>query len=129
MRNEQGFSLAELMVTMVVAAIVITSISSLFINIQRTQRRTGYLESATRAAQREIEVLRNRQYNQLTPGVDINFTNQLPDNLVAPRSGIVEVSEPTPGLRQVDVTVTYRDGNEQRTVKLSSLIGVLGITQ
>lgn len=128
-RNEHGFTLVELMVTMIVAGIVITSISTMFLTIQRTQRRTAYLESATRAAQRQVEVLRNRQYNQLTPGVDIDFTSSLPDSLLAPRTGTVEVSEPTAGLRKVDITVTYRDGSDTRPVKLSSLIGVLGITQ
>ncbi len=129
LHKEAGFSLTELLVAIVVIGVVFTSISIMFIDIQRTQRQTGYLESATRAAQREVEVLRNDNYNQLTPGVDINFTSDLPDNLVAPRSGIVVVSEPTSGLRRVDVTVSYYDDSKQRTVKLSSLIGVLGITQ
>ena len=129
LRKDAGFSLVELTVTIFVTAVVFMSISNLFLTIQRAQRQTSYLETATRAAQREIEVLRNNQYNQLTPGEDIDFTDDLPDELRSPRSGTVEVSEPIAGLRRVDVTVTYRDGGDQRKVKLSSLIGVLGITQ
>ena len=129
LRKDAGFSLVELTVTIFVTGVVFMSIANLFLTIQRAQRQTSYLETATRAGQREIEILRNNQYNQLTPGEDIDFTSDLPDELRPPRSGTVEVSEPIAGLRRVDVTVTYRDGSDQRTVKLSSLIGVLGITQ
>ena len=128
-RTQAGFSLVELMVTIVVIGVVFSSVASMFLSVQRTQRLTGYIESATRAAQREIEVLRNNNYSQLTPGVDIDFTADLPDSLPAPRSGTVVVSEPTPGMRRVDVAVVYWDGSRQRTIKLSSLIGMLGITQ
>lgn len=128
-RNERGFSLAELMITLVVVGIVISSVALVLTTIQRGQRETAFLEAATRAAQRQIEVLRNNQYNQLQPGEDINFTDDLPATLPGPKSGIVEVTEPTPGLRRVDVTVTYQSGDHQKSVKLSSLIGVLGITQ
>jgi prepilin-type N-terminal cleavage/methylation domain-containing protein len=128
-RNERGFSLAELMITLVVVGIVIASVSLLITTIQRGQRETAYIEMATRAAQREIEVLRNNQYNQLEPGVDIDFTDDLPATLPGPKNGVVVVTEPTPGLRRVDVTVTYQSGGKQKSVELSSLIGVLGITQ
>jgi|ADGO01.1.fsa_nt_gi prepilin-type N-terminal cleavage/methylation domain len=127
--REHGFSLAELMVTLVVVGVVVSSISLLLVTIQRGQRETAYMEMATRAAQRQIEVLRNNQYNQLVPGLDLTFTDELPDTLPGPKSGVIVVTEPTPGLRRVDVTVTYTNGGQQKSVKLSSLIGVLGVTQ
>lgn len=128
-KKEQGFTLAELMITLIVVGIVVSSVAMLLGAIQRSQRQTAFTESATRAAQRQIEILRNNQFNQLTPGVDLNFTNDLPTNLPSPKSGVVVVSEPSSGLKRVDVTVTYQDGGQQRSVQLSSLIGVLGITQ
>ncbi len=127
--KEQGFTLAELMITLVVVGIVVSSVALLLGSIQRSQRQTAFTESATRAAQRQIEIMRNNQFNQLVPGVDISFTNDLPVNLPSPKSGTVVVSEPSSGLKRVDVTVNYDDGGQQRTVQLSSLIGVLGITQ
>lgn len=128
-RNTQGFTLVELLVTIIVIGVVFSGLSSIFIGVQRAQVQTNYLESATRAAQTQIESLRNINYNNLTPGVDIDFSNDLPETLPSNSTGNVVVSEPATGLRRVDVTVTYEYGGENKDVVLSSLIGVIGIVQ
>jgi type II secretory pathway pseudopilin PulG len=127
--NQTGFTLVELGVTILVLGIVLTSVISLFVNIQQAQTSTRYLETATYAAQSEIESLRTISYNNLTPGQSIDFTDQLPGSLPSGSTGTVVVSEPLAGLRRVDVTVSYNYKGQTRNVSLSSLIGVLGITQ
>lgn len=124
-----GFTLVELLVTITVFGIAVAGISSIFISIQRIQHRAAYADYATRAAQREIEVLRNDNYGALTPGQTIDFTSDLPSNLPSQRSGTVTVSQPSADLRRVDVTVRYTVSGKESTVTLSSLIGVIGITQ
>jgi prepilin-type N-terminal cleavage/methylation domain-containing protein len=128
-RVEEGFTLVELVAAVVVIGIIGTSITALFLNIQQIQISTNYLESATRAAQLQVESLRNSNYNNLTPGSTINFTDELPDDLPQDSTGTVAVSEPSPGIRRVDVTVAYTFDDKPRTVEMSSLIGVIGITQ
>lgn len=128
-KNENGFTLVELLVTIILVGVVFSGLSSIFIGIQRAQVQTSYLESATYAAQRQIESLRNSSFNNLTPGVDIDFSDSLPDTLPGDSTGNVVVSEPQPGLRRVDVTVSYDYGGQSRDVQLSSLIGVIGIVQ
>lgn len=127
-RKESGFTLVELLVSIAVIGIVVTVVTTLFLSIQSTQRRTAYMETATRAAQRQMESLRNNNYNNLTAGQSIDFTNQLPASL-QDRSGTVTVSEPSPGLKRVDISVVYYEGDDQQEVNLSSLVGILGITQ
>ncbi len=127
--GEGGFTLVELLVSIAVIGIVGLGIASLFYTIQYTQRRALYHDTATRAAQREIEVLRNSSYNSLPNGQNISFTNDLPDILPGDKSGLVQVSEPTPGIKRVDVRVTYYDNGSKREVNMSSLIGVIGIAQ
>jgi prepilin-type N-terminal cleavage/methylation domain-containing protein len=124
-----GFTIIELLVTIVIAGFIIVAISTLLITTDGTQRSTRLLETAMRAGETQIESLRNNTYNTLEPGVDIDFTNELPSTLIEPRSGRVVVTEPVVGVRRVDVTVSYRDGDRQKNVKLSSLIGQLGIGQ
>lgn len=127
-KNEAGFTIVELITTIIVLGVVITSIGTFSVYIQTSQRQSNYKEAATRAAQKEIEALRNNNYNSLTAGSNIDFTSNLPSSLPPGKSGIVTVTEPMPGLKRVDVSVTYPDSGT-REVRLSSLIGVLGITQ
>lgn len=126
-KSESGFTLVELLVTVIVIGLIFGGLTNIFISIQRIQIQTSYLESATRAGQREIESLRNRNYNNLVAGEDIDFTSSLPTTLPSGSTGIVVVSEPTPGIKRVDVTVSYQYEGEIKQVELSSLIGVIGI--
>lgn len=127
-KNQLGFTLVELVASIAVIGIVTTSVVSLFGSIQSTQRRTAYMETATRAAQREMESLRNNNFNNLNAGETIDFTSQLPASLKN-KSGTVVVTEPNSGLKRIDISVVYYEGTSQQEVKLSSLIGILGITQ
>lgn len=127
--NQKGFTLIELLATIAVIGVVALGIASLFYNIQFVQRNSNYLDRATRAAQKEVEVLRNNSYNALTVGEDIDFSSELPDELPNGSTGTVVVTEPSPGLKRVDVTVGYNDGNKPQSVTLSSMIGVIGLSQ
>jgi len=130
MKNKQaGFTVVELLTTIILVGMTTGWLSSLFISIQNIQHQTIYADMATRAAQREIETLRNDNYASLTPGQTINFTSQLPSRLPSGSTGTVQVSQPATDLRRVDVTVSYKADGKQRSVTLSSLIGVIGITQ
>lgn len=128
LRKNAGFTLVEVVVAIGLIGIVVISISTLFTTIQSTQQRTARMESATRAAQRQMESLRNNNYTNLTAGSNIDFTSQLPPNLKN-ANGTVAISEPNDGLKRIDITVTYKDGTTQQKVSLSSLVGILGITQ
>ena len=129
MLDQKGFTLVELMATIVVLGLVSVGIAGLFYDIQFMQRESNYLDIATRAAQTEVETLRNISYNSLTTGQSITFTSSLPTQLPKGSTGTVAVSEPSPGLKRVDVVVSYIDASKQHTVKLSSLIGVIGLSQ
>lgn len=129
MKDESGFTIVELVATIIVVGIVSTGLATLFYNLQFTQRQTTYIDAATRAAQREIEILRNNSYNSLTTGQDISFTNDLPSSLPKNSTGVVAVSEPSSGLKRVDVTVTYTDAGRTQNVKLSATIGEIGLSQ
>jgi len=128
-RKESGFTLVELLVTIVVLGIVIASLASLYWTMQVTQVQTQHMDIANRAARTEIENLRNNGYNALTPGTNINFTSSLPSSLPKDRQGTVVVSQPVDDLRRVDVTITYTDFGKAQKVVLSSNIGIIGIGQ
>lgn len=125
--TQKGFTLVEMLITIVVLGIAIAAIATLYYQMQSLQNDSRYLDLATRAAQTEIEVLRNNSYNSLTPGQNINFTSSLPSGLPSGSTGTVVVSQPAAGLRRVDVSVNYSAGGNAKSVELSSTIGVIGI--
>lgn len=127
--KQAGYTLVELMVAIVVIGILVIGVSSFMIGITNIQKNVNYKESASRAASTEMESLRNAKYNTLVNGSTIDFTDKLPDNLPSNRSGTVEVSEPTTGLKKVVVTVSYQTNGQTQQVKLSSLIGQIGISK
>ena len=128
-QNQNGFTLLELLITIIVLGIAITSISGMYYIMQETQTKSMHYDLAVRAARTEIEDLRNNGYDSLAPGSTINFTSSLPSQLPANKTGSVSISEPMPGLRRVDVTVTYTDFGQQQSVILSSDIGIIGLGQ
>lgn len=129
LNSQSGFTLIEIIVATVIAGIMVISVTNLFLAVEVTQRRTRALASATRAGEQQIELLRNRHYNTLTPGDTIDFAATLPPELGEPRTATVEVSEPEPGLRELDLNITYRDGSANREVNLTTIIGSIGISQ
>lgn len=127
MKN-QGFTLIEIVVATVLSGLLVISVTNLFIVTEDTQRQSQRMELATRAGEQKIEGLRNNHYNTLEPGTTIDFTDELPPLLDRP-SGTVEITEPEPGLRRLDVNVTYYDGRRERMVDLTTIIGDVGIAQ
>jgi prepilin-type N-terminal cleavage/methylation domain-containing protein len=128
-KDNAGFTIIELIVTILVFGFVAAGLTEVFLSVTNVQRNAGYLQNATTAAQTEVESLRNNNYDQLPNGQNINFTSQLPSNLPAPRSGTVAISQPIAGVKRVDVTITYTQDGHTETVELSSLIGIIGISQ
>ncbi|HEY4160519.1 MAG TPA: type II secretion system protein [Candidatus Saccharimonadales bacterium] len=129
MKEQSGFTIPELMVAIVFMGFAFIAISSLYLDVQHIQEQTADVQIASHAAQTEIESLRNSNYNSLTTGQNIDFSSSLPTNLPGPRSGTVAVTSPMAGLKRVDVTVQYTDHGSQRQIELTSLIGVIGISQ
>lgn len=128
-RRQDGLTLVELLVAVIVLGIAITGIAGLYYTMQVMQTRSQHLDIATRAARTEIEVLRNNSYGSLTPDSTVDFTSSLPTSLPHDRQGTVAISQPTDGLRRVVVTVTYTDFGKSQKVILSSDIGIIGIGQ
>ncbi len=127
--NNQGFTLVELLVTVVILGLAIVSIGGLYYSLQIAQSQTEHLDIANRAASTEIENLRNSGYSSLVPGDTIDFSSSLPSSLPQGRTGTVTITEPQSGLRRVDVTISYKDFGKSEVVKLSSDIGIIGIGQ
>lgn len=125
--KDQGFTVVEVIVAIVAFGFVAAGMAQMLLGTIALQRNSNYLQTATTAAQSEVESLRNNNYNQLSNG-SINFSAQLPSSLPSPKTGTAVISEPIPGIKRVDVTITYNNNGTNQSVELSSLIGVIGIS-
>lgn len=132
--DTQGFTLIELVITIVILGIVITSLAMMYYLVQQTENRTQVYDTAVRDARTEIEDLRNNGYDSLATG-SFSFTPSpgLPPNAtgsVAVCATAPNLPEPCPpGLKRVDVTISYSLYGNTTNVTLSSDIGVIGIAQ
>ncbi len=132
--NDNGFTLIELMVTIIVLGIVITSMSMLYYLVQQTENNTQTYDLAVRDARTEIEDLRNNDYDSLNtgsfsfsplPGLPRDATGS-----VAVCAATTAIPNPCPaGLKRIDVTISYTLYGNTTNVTLSSDIGIIGIAQ
>lgn len=127
-RKQQGFTIVETLVTIVILGAITTGVAAGFLTIQQLQSKTRIYDMAVRAAQLEIESLRNNNYVTLPIGSS-SFTSDLPSDLPNNATGTVVVSEPDSGLKRVDVTINYNYLGRDEQVQLSSMIGILGIAR
>lgn len=128
-RSQAGFTLVELVVTVVVIGLIIASLGGLYYAMQVSEVQSQHYDMAVRAARTEIEDLRNTGYNNLTPGTNMDFSSSLPSALPPGKKGTVAISQQLADLLRVDVTITYTDYGTPVTITLSSDIGVIGISQ
>lgn len=134
--DDRGLTIMETMIALVVLTTCALSIATIFNNINSLQIDSDRYAEASALAEQKIEDLRNSHYNELVPtnppdsssSVDpIDFSDELDD--FPDGQGEIRISEPAVNLRRVDVTITYDNAGKTETVKLSSVIGALGIAQ
>jgi prepilin-type N-terminal cleavage/methylation domain-containing protein len=127
-KNAKGFTLVELMVTIVVAAIVITALNEVVTGFLHVSQRGRYLNLANSFVESEVEALRNESYNSLSVGTT-SLTSQLPSQLPPASSGSITISNPQAGLKQIDLSVSYNDQGVSNTYSYTTYIGELGVGQ
>ncbi|MBH1956028.1 prepilin-type N-terminal cleavage/methylation domain-containing protein [Candidatus Saccharibacteria bacterium] len=115
-KNNQisGFTIVEVLVSIVVFAMLAVSITVLFSSMQASQRNAQYLSIATQEARARIEIMR-ADYSNLVNGTT---TFPLPDTLPAGSIGKVVVSDAGVGeIKRLQVSVAFAG----RQVELEAL--------
>lgn len=124
---EHGFTVVELVVTMVVGMSFILLTNVAVTNYLHLSTRARQLALANSFVEGEVEALRNQGYNSLTVGTT-DLTAQLPSALQSPKSASVQITSPSGGIKQIDITVTYND-QVSRSYSYTTYIGELGVGQ
>lgn len=125
---DSGFTIVEILVSIAVAGIVIISLSQVVTTYVLLAQRGRYLNLANAYIEAKVESLRNIGFNGLTPGTT-NLTSELSTQLPPSRSASMTVGNPSGGLKQVVLTVTYPDQGKVRSYAYTTYIGELGVGQ
>lgn len=126
--KQNGFTLVELIITATFVAAASAAIVGIFITIEHLNRESRNLTIATQIAQQKLETYRNANYNSIavTPPAD-DFSGMLPANFGTPKSALVTVTETTPGLKKVDIAISYTENKVPKKVQISTYIAQRGI--
>jgi prepilin-type N-terminal cleavage/methylation domain-containing protein len=127
--SQDGFTLVELLVSIVVAAIVVMSLNQVVTTYLHVSQRGRYLNLANSFAEAKMEALRNTGYNGLSNGTT-TITSELPAQLPLGKSATLVVANGSSGgLKRIDLSVTYKDQGQSYTYGYTTYIGELGVGQ
>jgi len=126
--TQNGFTIVELIVTVVIAGIIIPSVALALNNLAAINHRARDYALANDIAQNKVETLRSDGYNSLNLGT-VNFTSELPASMGAPKSASYTVSSPVTGEKQIDISISFTEYNATRSLTFRTYISELGVGQ
>jgi len=116
-RSEGGFSLIEVLQTLILLAVGLLSLSSLTLGTVHGNASAARITSGAVVAQDKIEELRNTDFAAIVGGTD----QIVIDRVTYQRSWSVCSDRPVTGAVEVTVTVAWLDGFE-KTATLQTII-------
>lgn len=127
-QDQYGYTLVEILVTIIVGAILVSSISLVVSNQSFLAQRGRDVTIANSYAENKVEELRSVGYLGLTDGTT-NITSELPSELGSPRSASLVISTVTTGIKKAVLTISYNEQGATRTTSYTTLVGELGVGQ
>ena len=123
-----GFTVVELLVAITLFALIIPAMASGINNLTVLNNRAKDLALASLIAEYKIETLRSIGYNSVAVGTT-DFSSSLPNTLASPKSATYTVTNPSSGIKQVVVTISYKDYSRTTTKSYTTIISELGVGQ
>jgi hypothetical protein len=127
-RKQSGFSLVELILSIVVGVGFITALNVIVNDYVHLGQYSRDLILANSYVEGKVEALRGAGYNSLNDGTT-DLATELPAQLHSPKSGSMTISAPSAGIKQVDISVSYNNQGSTRTYTYRTYIGELGVGQ
>lgn len=127
-QKQGGFTIVELIVALLVGAVLAGSVNLVYTNQSFLSQKVRDSVLVNAYAEGKIEGLRSAGYLSVNDGTT-DISNELPSELGKPRSGTLQISTPSAGLKQVVLTITYNEQGADRTTVYKTYIGELGVGQ
>ncbi len=118
MRSQRGFSLAEVLVALLVLAIVITTTLAMFVERQKKLRQATEMILAYQSLANEAEIRRRIAFKDLESASGSFITDTSLLQPLAPYATIVSVTATKPEVKNVTMTVRWNNGQRAATLGL-----------
>jgi prepilin-type N-terminal cleavage/methylation domain-containing protein len=127
--TQNGFTITELIVTIVLLGIFATGISVGITSLGTINDRAREVADVDMTVENKIESLRSQHFTNLPLGGPVNFASELPDTVTSPRTASYTISSVNADLKKVNVIVSYNDRGTTRTFEYTTYIGKSGVGQ
>jgi type II secretory pathway pseudopilin PulG len=126
--SQSGFTIVELVVTIIVAGIIIPAVAVALTNLAVVNKVARDKALANMIVQNKVETLRSAGYNTLSGGTT-SFATELPSTIGSPRSASYTVSSPTTGVKQIDINMSFTEYHITKNLAYRTYISELGVGQ
>lgn len=116
--RERGFSLVEILVAFMILTLVITISLAAFVERNRRLQQASEIILAYQALANEAEYRRRIDYNSLDAAAPEFLSSVDVLKPLEPFSTIVSVKEVQPGVKNVLMTIRWKDGQRQAKLEL-----------
>jgi prepilin-type N-terminal cleavage/methylation domain-containing protein len=127
-QKQSGFTIVELVVTMVILALAVPVMASLVSMLGSLNDRARDMAQLHALTEYKVEALRSIGFSGLTNGTT-SFTSELPATIATPRSASYTISSHSTSIKQVDISISYNDHGTTRSFGYRTYIGELGVGQ
>lgn len=135
-QNEDGFSIVELLITLIIIATAFGAFMVTYTTIQNINKKAVDVNKANALAFAKVQEYENKSFASLpntTPTGSLqqveDFSSTLPNSLESPRVGRVYINTLSGNLKQIVVTIQFGSGSAQRLIQYGDFIQRNGIGQ
>jgi prepilin-type N-terminal cleavage/methylation domain-containing protein len=126
--NQSGFTMIELLIAIGVMGLAIPALAIALRNLTAINNRARDLSLANIIISNKAEQIRNSGFNSLNVGT-VDFSSELPSELAKPRSASYTIAQPSAGIDEVTLSISYKDYNRTRTLTYKTIVSELGVGQ
>lgn len=123
-----GFSVVELVVAIAIFAIIVPAMAVGVRNLILINSRARNLAVASIIAEAKAEELRGLGFNALPLGTT-DITSELPTQLSSPNQASYEITNPSPGIAEIVINITYEDFGKDKNLTYKTTVSELGVGQ
>ena len=127
-KQEEAFTLIEVLVTIFILAIVLLTLITVFVYGFNLLSRTNQVNLATQIAHEQVEIIRNTAFDNIT-SLGSSFTDSKISNLLNGQGGLTVEDSLGPDIKKVTVTVTWDYRGRQMKKDVVTLITREGISK